>query len=237
MTLALSCASCAAFAPSTIRNRAHTNLFSEEPEAAVSLDSAEETAPEPEPVPVDVFTTPKDLPGVVGPLGFFDPLNFAENASSGTMRRYREAEITHGRVSMVAVLGFFAGEFVVGNTMLFDGEVSGPAISHLSQLPSLFWVLLTIGIGASESTRLNIGWVDPEGWSAVPVSQPGLLRSDYTPGDINFDPLNLKPSDPEELKTMQTKELQNGRLAMIAASGFLAQELVNGKGILENLGI
>jgi Chlorophyll A-B binding protein len=35
---------------------------------------------------------------------------------------------------------------------------------------------------------------------------------------------------------MQTKELQNGRLAMIAAAGFLAQEAVNGKGILETLG-
>jgi hypothetical protein len=28
---------------------------------------------------------------------------------------------------------------------------------------------------------------------------------------------------------------RNGRLAMLAAMGFIAQELVNGKGILENL--
>ena len=34
---------------------------------------------------------------------------------------------------------------------------------------------------------------------------------------------------------MQTKELQNGRLAMLAAMGFIAQELVNGVPILENL--
>jgi len=33
---------------------------------------------------------------------------------------------------------------------------------------------------------------------------------------------------------MQTKELQNGRLAMLAAAGFLAQELVDGKGIVEH---
>jgi hypothetical protein len=33
---------------------------------------------------------------------------------------------------------------------------------------------------------------------------------------------------------MQTKELQNGRLAMLAAAGFLAQELVDGKGIFEH---
>lgn len=62
-------------------------------------------------------------------------------------------------------------------------------------------------------------------------------QTDYTPGDLGFDPLGLKPSDPEELLVLQTKELQNGRLAMIGAAGFLAQELVDGKGILEHLAL
>lgn len=53
--------------------------------------------------------------------------------------------------------------------------------------------------------------------------------------DLGFDPLGLKPDTAEELDIMATKELQNGRLAMLAAAGFMAQELVNGKGILENL--
>ena len=95
----------------------------------------------------------------------------------------------------------------------------------------LQWLLVT-GIGAAEQKRAEIGWVEPEN---VPVDQPGLLRAEYTPGDIGFDPLGLKPEDAEELKLMQTKELQNGRLAMIAAAGFLAQELVDGKGIVEHL--
>ena len=55
-----------------------------------------------------------------------------------------------------------------------------------------------------------------------------------TAGDIGFDPLGLKPEDPEELNLMITKELQNGRLAMLAAAGFLAQEAVDGKGIIEH---
>jgi hypothetical protein len=59
-----------------------------------------------------------------------------------------------------------------------------------------------------------------------------LLRDSYTPGDIGFDPLGLKPTDREELKSMQTKELQNGRLAMLAVAGFVAQELVDGQGIV-----
>lgn len=52
-----------------------------------------------------------------------------------------------------------------------------------------------------------------------------------------FDPLGLMPEDPEELAIMQTKELQNGRLAMIGAAGMLAQEAVNHQGIFENLGL
>ena len=38
--------------------------------------------------------------------------------------------------------------------------------------------------------------------------------------------LNLKPEDDEELKVLQTKELNNGRLAMLAIAGFTLQELV-----------
>jgi len=39
----------------------------------------------------------------------------------------------------------------------------------------------------------------------------------------------LKPTDPKELKEMQTKELNNGRLAMLAAAGMIAQELATGQ--------
>jgi hypothetical protein len=149
------------------------------------------------------------------------------------MKRYREAELTHGRVAMLATVGFLVGEKVEGSSFLFDSQITGPAITHLAQVPVLFWVLLATGIGAAEQTRAEIGWVDPKD---VPVARPGLLKTEYIPGDIGFDPLGLKPTDPEELKTMQTKELQQGRLAMLAAAGFMAQELVDGQGILAHLG-
>jgi hypothetical protein len=173
----------------------------------------------------------EDLPGVIAPVGFFDPLGFAEKADENTMKRYREAELTHGRVAMLAAAGFIVGEKVEGSSFLFDSQITGPAITHLAQVPVGFWIALTVAIGAAEQYRATVGWVEPEN---VPVDQPGLLRADYTPGDIGFDPLGLKPFDPEELKTMQTKELQNGRLAMLAAAGFMAQELVDGKGIFDH---
>jgi hypothetical protein len=54
------------------------------------------------------------------------------------------------------------------------------------------------------------------------------LRPKYIPGDLDFDPLGLKPEDPEEFKEMQTKELQHCRLAMLAAAGMIVQELQMG---------
>jgi hypothetical protein len=172
------------------------------------------------------------LPGALPPVGFFDPLGFAEKATDATLQRYREAELAHGRVAMLAVIGFFVGEKVEGSSFLFDASISGPAITHITQVPDGFWAVIIAFVGAYEASRAEAGWVDP---ADCPVDQPGLLKDDYLPGDLKFDPLGLKPEDPEEFEIMQTKELQHGRLAMLAAAGFLAQEAVDGKGIIEHL--
>jgi len=52
-------------------------------------------------------------------------------------------------------------------------------------------------------------------------------------GALNFDPLGLKPKDPAEFKSVHTKEIDTGRLAMlaIATAGILAQEIVTGKSV------
>ena len=173
-----------------------------------------------------------DLVGALPPVGFFDPAGFAERADAGTLKRYREAELTHGRVSMLAVIGFLVGEKVEGSSFLFDASIKGPAITHLAQVPTLFWLILLITIAGLEQTRAELAFVEPEN---VPVDKPGLMREEYIPGDLGFDPLGLKPEDADEFAIMQTKELQHGRLAMLAAAGFIAQELVDGKGILEHL--
>merc|ERR1711920_289868 len=59
----------------------------------------------------------------------------------------------------------------------------------------------------------------------------GTTVEERAPGDFGFDPLNLKPESAEEFKELQNKELNNGRLAMLAAAGIMAQELVTGKAV------
>ena len=180
--------------------------------------------------PVATFSV-DTIPGALAPVGLFDPLGFAAKADEATLKRYREAELTHGRVAMLAVVGFLVGEAVESKTVLFNGDITGPAISQLAQVNPVLWILLGAGIAKAETERAQIGWVAPKD---VPFDKPGQLLDSYVPGNLGFDPLGLKPESEEEFFAMQTKELQNGRLAMLAAAGFLAQELVDGKGIIEH---
>jgi len=176
------------------------------------------------------------LPGALDPVGDFDPLNLAEDASLSDMKRFREAETAHGRVAMLAVIGFLVTEAPFEFHPLFETSTRdiGPAIRHLDEVraiaPGFFDILLLV-IGGIELNRAVVGWADPG------ETDGDFLKPDYFPGDVGFDPLGLKPDNWEEFKEMSTKELQHGRLAMLAVSGIVAQELVNGKEIFVNLGV
>ena len=61
-------------------------------------------------------------------IGNFDPLGLSKDLDLTEMKRYREAEVTHGRVAMTAVLGFLVAESFHS---LFGGNIGGPAIYHL----------------------------------------------------------------------------------------------------------
>jgi len=169
------------------------------------------------------------LPGAVAPTGYFDPIGFCQSGISlNDVKRYREAEVQHGRVAMIATVGYLAGEAIQG-----PFSIAGDANDQLQQVPLPAFVLLVIGIAAAELKRANIGWVEPKYEKGARTLF--TLRDSYYPGDIGFDPLNLKPTNKEKFADMQTRELQNGRLAMIAWAGMCSQELVNHKGILETI--
>lgn len=161
------------------------------------------------------------LPGNIAPAGDFDPANLLADKSKSDVMRLREAELTHGRVGMLAATGFLVQE---NFHPLFNG-INGPAIEQIPQLPAGLWFGMTLAIGIAESVRIQKGWANPykEG-----VSKVQTLKDEYYPGDIGFDPLGLMPTDPAELRIMQEKELSHGRLAMLAAAGFMAQEAATG---------
>merc|ERR1719398_564166 len=167
------------------------------------------------------FTDVQSLPGILEPTGFFDPAGLSEGVSPSELKRYREAELTHGRVAMLASLGFLVGES--GATPLFGGKIDGIAINQFWKVPEGFWPVILLFIAVPETFRALRGWMEP----TVPENY-FQLRPGYIPGDLDFDPAGLKPEDAEEFKEMQTKELQHCRLAMLAAAGMIVQELQTG---------
>jgi hypothetical protein len=164
--------------------------------------------------------------GVTAPMNYFDPLGFSTQTSTGKLLFYREVELKHGRVAMLASLGFVVGEQF---HPLFGGEIDSPAIYAFQETPlQTFWQAVVTALAL------------PEIFSVFTFAEPGstaqglvkneqwAIKADHIPGDLGFDPLGLKPKDEDELIEMQTKELNNGRLAMIAIAGMVAQELVTG---------
>jgi len=169
--------------------------------------------------------------GGTAPMGeFWDPASFTREADTNSVKRYREAELTHGRVAMLGALGFLLQESF---HPLFGGNIDGPAVYHFQEISRVapnFWYPVFLAIAVAEVARARIGWEDPTSGSLFG------LRDGYEPGNLGFDPLGMMPKNDEQASIdMKNKELNNGRLAMLGLSGMIVQELLNGKPILENL--
>merc|ERR1719247_2954655 len=186
---------------------------------------AKKSPPKPVKKAVKMTNFAYGLPGNVNIIGGgdlnFDPYGFLEGKSKLEVYRYRECELTHGRVGMLAAVGFLVQEKF---HPLFSG-VGGPAIDQIPQLPFAWWFSLGLGITFCEFYRISVAFRELDGKM---LKAETALRPGYVPGQIGFDPLGLAPEDPAEFRVMQEKELAHARLGMIAAAGFLAQEAVSG---------
>jgi hypothetical protein len=185
----------------------------------------------------------EEMAGVSPPLGFWDPLGISasfQDAQGTQLIFFREAELKHGRICMLAFLGIIVGEKY---HPFFGGNIDLPAAQvrqmFLETDFKAFWLAALVGLGALEAFSL-IKQYDEPFWEfdGSPVgtgsSKPfGYAtqweKQDRIPGDIGFDPLGLKPKDPKALKEIQTKEINNGRLAMLSVVGILMQEMATGE--------
>jgi len=149
------------------------------------------------------------MAGITPPTGFWDPLKITTDMPDGVLYWAREVELKHGRLGMLAALGFLVAEQF---HPLFGGNCSPNPLLALTQVPKLGWLQILTFIMFMEV----IGILNSR-------------RPDYEPG--NFLGTSQWEMD-ETWDSYQTKELNNGRLAMFAAAGIIAQEMLTGKKIL-----
>ena len=137
----------------------------------------------------------------VGETQFLDKSGFIKERSDSQLSFQREAELQHGRVSMLSFVILRCLDHVDKSTL---------AINQVSSLPlsSQFWLL--IAFGYLEFIRLE---------QFQDFRQDGdlfTMREDAIPGN---------PFKTNSSRFLQNAELNNGRLAMFGALGYMAQEL------------
>jgi Chlorophyll A-B binding protein len=155
------------------------------------------------------------LPGDRG----FDPFNFAY--SSGALQWYRTAEVKHARLAMLAAVGWPIAElfdkqlayaFNLKPLLVFQDRVPSVLNGGLDRTPAIYWAA-TLGVAFAI-----------ESFGLLKESNAEKAKVAYTPGDLGFDPLGLAGATVEDQKFKAEAELFNGRLAMLAITGFAIQE-------------
>lgn len=170
------------------------------------------------PVPAHLRNEPTH-PDMVGDLGF-DPLGFGADEyinevlenfglEFNAMRWYREAELMHGRVCMLAVFKVIVDSSFPG--VMPKEEAISSSTWELVQMMAL--------LEAFRGYRLFVNQdaiAGDLGLGAGPMTNGWKMTWDMTL---------------EELAEKQYRELQNGRLAMLAFAGMATQYLVTGNAV------
>ncbi|KAJ0089473.1 hypothetical protein Patl1_13625 [Pistacia atlantica] len=152
------------------------------------------------------------------------------------LKWFAQAELMHGRWAMLAVAGILIPEWLesLGLIENFSWYDAGSR-EYFADPTTLFVVQLAL-----------MGWVEGRRWADIikPGSvdiEPNLPNKKKPtpdvgyPGGLWFDPMMWGRGSPEPVMVLRTKEIKNGRLAMLAFVGFCFQAIYTGEGPLENL--
>ena len=157
--------------------------------------------------------------GVQAPVGFWDPAGLSSDGSVENFKRRRATEIKHGRISMLATMGYITPEL----TGKFPGFLSPSAGLKFADVPN--------GLAA-------ISKVPAAGWAQIAAYMAFCeVSQDQSPGTAafagDFGWKLITSDDPEVKKTKLNAELANGRLAMMAIIGmFFQARFSNGIGVV-----
>lgn len=144
----------------------------------------------------------------------FDPLGFSDNVPDIEVARLREAELKHGRWAMISAVAI----------PLQEVHSSEPAIHAYDKLSVDTQLAIAGAILMGEFATMVRGYKNPFNDGSPAAFK---IREDYQPGDLGIS-INGILSE-ATFKDMSNKELNNGRLAMFASLGMIAQELVTDK--------
>merc|ERR1712151_554688 len=155
--------------------------------------------------------------GVQPPVGFWDPVGFTKDGDADAFRRRRATEIKHGRVSMLATMGYITPE-LVGK---FPGEISPTLGVKFEDIPN--------GLAALSKVP-GPGWLQIVAYCLYCESGPFGYNADpnRAPGELGWRPIGLYSTDAEVRKRMLNAEIANGRLAMMAIIGMFFQDGLTG---------
>merc|ERR1712137_1131297 len=152
--------------------------------------------------------------GVQEPLGFWDPIGFTTDGSVENFKRRRGTEIKHGRISMLATMGYITP------------ELTGKLPGYLSPSMNLKFADIPNGLAALSKVPAA-GWAQIVAYMAFcEVSQDQSPGTPGAAGDFGFKVITS--SDPETLKTKLNSEIANDRLAMMAIMGMFFQDGLTG---------
>eukprot|EP01040_Poterioochromonas_malhamensis_P001654 gene1654-1751_t len=152
---------------------------------------------------------------------------------------WRESEIKHGRLAMLAAFGWPVSELyhykLSQSVGLMDFLAAGErAPSVLNGGLDNTYVLLGLGVFVAVGASLELQLLNRR------KQQPDELQNFYNmwredgwdaPGNYGFDPLQFSRMfcpTPRSKVYMQNIEIFNGRLAMLATVGYAIQEYVTG---------